>query len=89
MTTTSHIITGRIADPHQAILTPMDYELSFTYLGWTLSFIGDSMATMITDKHAEEIMSSMKVEMLREKTKHDMAEEAAYQQSLLNQEASV
>ena len=87
MNSNNQIITGRIASAHQAILNPLEYELHFGVLGWSLSYLGDDMSTMITDKHAEEIMMSMKVSLLREKTQHDIAEESEYQQSLLDEEA--
>jgi hypothetical protein len=54
------VISGRIATVEVALACPDDFELSFTWLGWTLSYLGDPFSTYISESDAERVIDALK-----------------------------
>lgn len=56
MTTT---VEGRIPDFWEALKSPLDYEVSCSALGWTLSHVGDGVALLISKDKAHMFIRAL------------------------------
>jgi hypothetical protein len=51
--------SGRVATVEAALASPSDFALELSFLGYTLSYIGDSISTMVSKEDGEKVRVAM------------------------------
>ncbi len=51
--------SGRIATVEDALSDPENYELSLSWLGWTLNEIGSGFSTFVSETDGERVMLAL------------------------------